>query len=180
MKTRASDLNPDRAETFVEMTKRAQDHSQNNERPANREQPYWWNIEIEEKRKECTETRRTLTRLRKATQINDLNEMQEKHKDQKKELKVLINKSKKTLWRQLCDELDKDIWGQGYKLADSTLYHPSGKEKENNRGAFPDSAGRMGKGTNNSRCKAFFEGGNKTGVGSIKKWKSPRSGWNTY
>ena len=41
----------------------------------------------------------------------------EEYSARKKELRKLIRQSKKECWNNLCEELNKDIWGQGYKIA---------------------------------------------------------------
>lgn len=81
--------------------------------------PYWWNGEISDKRNECNKLRRKLTRISKCISATDLDktEAREKYKRGKKELIKLINTSKRELWRKLCEELDNDIWGQGYMIA---------------------------------------------------------------
>lgn len=45
----------------------------------------------------------------------------EKMKDKRKELKTLIRRAKERCWRELCAELDQDIWGRGYKIASKKL-----------------------------------------------------------
>ncbi|KAK9687253.1 hypothetical protein QE152_g36567 [Popillia japonica] len=81
--------------------------------------PYWWNATINEKRTACIQTRRKLTRIAKTPNVG--NEEKQRLKDlyriQKKELRKLINESKRKHWKSLCKELEDDIWGAGYKIA---------------------------------------------------------------
>lgn len=64
-------------------------------------------------------------------------EARDRYITSKKDLRKLINASKREHWRKLCNELDKDIWGgQGYKMAmkglkSMTPYDiPTDKKKE--------------------------------------------------
>ncbi|KAG5899692.1 hypothetical protein JTB14_030089 [Gonioctena quinquepunctata] len=80
--------------------------------------PFWWNEEIQEKRKICLRLRRGITRTRKRMQANE--EVINQHADlkrSKKELQHLINASKRKHWDDLSRELGEDIWGIGYKIA---------------------------------------------------------------
>ncbi|XP_074035251.1 uncharacterized protein [Leptinotarsa decemlineata] len=80
--------------------------------------PYWWNEDIEQTRNTCNKIRRTLTRLRRLTNNEPrAREAMEAYTKARRELKMKITKSKKTRWKQMCDELDNDIWGDGYKVA---------------------------------------------------------------
>lgn len=78
---------------------------------------YWWNDAINECRKKCHVHRRILTRSRKKM---DPLERQERLKEDlqaaKKELKNEILKSKKSAWKQLCEQLEEDIWGKAYQI----------------------------------------------------------------
>ncbi|KAK9681358.1 hypothetical protein QE152_g38368 [Popillia japonica] len=80
--------------------------------------PYWWNKDISDKQEECTHSRR-LTCMTKNQNIS----MEEKqrtmnlYKEQKKELRKLIRISKLKHWKELCREMDEDIWGSGYRIA---------------------------------------------------------------
>ncbi|KAK9686520.1 hypothetical protein QE152_g37119, partial [Popillia japonica] len=80
--------------------------------------PYWWNQEISEKRKQCMITRRRYTKLRRRGdgEAESLRTYEE-YKRCKKELRRLIGLSKKEHWNRLCEELNNNIWGDGYKIA---------------------------------------------------------------
>lgn len=88
-----------------------------NERPS---QPFWWNEEIKMKRDECQRLRRQATRAARRISRNE-NEDYTNYKRLKKELQALITKSKNKHWGDLCQELDSDIWGKGYKIATKKL-----------------------------------------------------------
>lgn len=79
---------------------------------------YWWNNEIAEKRKECHTQRRKMTRMNK--QRNTTEEEKKTTRDKyyavKRDLREKINIAKKNKWADICDELNKDIWGNGYRI----------------------------------------------------------------
>mgnify|MGYP000164383016 FL=1 len=81
--------------------------------------PYWWNQSINDARKDCTKKRRNYTRMAKITSKTEEEKQnaKEEYSARKKELRKLIRQSKKECWNNLCEELNKDIWGQGYKIA---------------------------------------------------------------
>ncbi|KAJ8939664.1 hypothetical protein NQ314_011053 [Rhamnusium bicolor] len=82
------------------------------------EVPYWWNTEIEVQRTKCLEKRRQLTRANRNNggRANSA-ELNEEYRRCKRELRNLIDRSKRKHWRELCDDLENDIWGNGYRIA---------------------------------------------------------------
>lgn len=81
--------------------------------------PFWWNTEIEIQRKICMKLRRSITRLngkRGTTYVDEIINLQEQYRQARKDLKKFIAKSKRELWKELCNELENDIWGTGYKV----------------------------------------------------------------
>jgi len=83
---------------------------------------YWWSKEIEVKRKESHKARRAFSRaMSKRIPENLMALAKDKMKDTRKELKTLIRKGKERCWKELCAELDEDIWGRGYKIASKKL-----------------------------------------------------------
>ena len=88
--------------------------------------PYWWNEEIETKRKECIKLRRKLTRWKGKIPHNIpvLEEWERSYKLCRKVLRRLIEKSKLNNWKALCNELNENLWGNGYKIAMKHLKSP--------------------------------------------------------
>lgn len=79
--------------------------------------PYWWNSDIENKRAECLAARRRITRAARRTQEErEIKELRAAYKVMKKELRRKIRDTKMQMWKELCDDLDRDIWGDGYKI----------------------------------------------------------------
>lgn len=109
--------------SILSSLKRAQDDSKvvNNNR--NRSTPYWWNAEIAIQRNICNMNRRMLTRARRLG--NQTDDMDTTYKGNRKLLRDLIRSSKRNLWKEVCMDLDNDIWGQGYKIAVKSLGVPS-------------------------------------------------------
>lgn len=95
--------------------KKAQDSSKVGIGNSQTSKPYWWNSDIEKQRSLCNKARRLLTRARRNGSQTDniINE----YKINRKTLRILISSSKRNLWKQVCNEVENDIWGQGYKIA---------------------------------------------------------------
>ncbi|KAK9670810.1 hypothetical protein QE152_g41187, partial [Popillia japonica] len=78
-----------------------------------RREPYWWNEEVGNKRKQCILLRRIVTRMAKKNFTEEVKmQAKEKYKEGRKELCKLIKKSRKEHWNKLCRELNNDIWGK--------------------------------------------------------------------
>nr|CAI5830343.1 unnamed protein product [Callosobruchus analis] len=79
--------------------------------------PYWWDTQIETARCACISTRRKLARCRKRAVAPEITQpLHDVYISRKKELKRLICIAKKKRWRELCDNLENDIWGEGYRI----------------------------------------------------------------
>nr|CAI5850898.1 unnamed protein product [Callosobruchus analis] len=80
--------------------------------------PYWWTTDIEGTRSECVSSRRALQRARRVGtgSETELKCLYDTYKAKKKRLHRLIVEAKKQRWKALCDELENDIWGEGYRI----------------------------------------------------------------
>lgn len=78
-----------------------------------KKQVYWWNDRIAELRRACHRMRRLATRARGRPEALT---RAAAYKSAKKALGAEIQKSKRNCWKALCDEVDRDPWGQGYKI----------------------------------------------------------------
>lgn len=78
-----------------------------------RTQAYWWSEEIAELRRRCLYLRRRAQRTRNR---QDGMELSAQHKHAKKLLVRAIRDSKQRCWRKLCDEVNENPWGEGYKI----------------------------------------------------------------
>ena len=74
---------------------------------------YWWNAEIARLRSVSLTTRRRATRARTRT---DAAELMAEHKQAKKILRLAVRRSKRACEIALCNEVDNDPWGLGYKI----------------------------------------------------------------
>lgn len=74
---------------------------------------YWWNAEIARLRSASLTTRRRATRARTRT---DADELMAEHKQAKKSLRLAVRRSKRACEIALCNEVDNDPWGLGYKI----------------------------------------------------------------
>jgi Reverse transcriptase (RNA-dependent DNA polymerase). len=87
--------------------------------------PYWWNVEIENARKESIAARREMTRQkRRMLRPGEAQVFIDEYKNKKRYLSKLIQQSKKTHWDKLCTDLEGDIWGKGYQIATKNLRNP--------------------------------------------------------
>lgn len=82
-----------------------------------RQMPYWWDSDIENKRRECNGLRRKWTRdNRRLGEKSMSSDESLAYKRAKKELKHLILNAKRKQWKKLQSDLESDIWGEGYKI----------------------------------------------------------------
>ncbi|KAK9693963.1 hypothetical protein QE152_g33863 [Popillia japonica] len=95
---------------FVENVWKREEDTLEADQPA-----YWWNTTVAELRRECVEARRRYSRSR-SRGSSQANLLWEEYKQSKKILRNSVKKAKRTCWKSLCDDVDADIWGDGYKL----------------------------------------------------------------
>ncbi|XP_052740749.1 putative 115 kDa protein in type-1 retrotransposable element R1DM [Bicyclus anynana] len=128
-------------EELVVLTTRACDKAMPKKGLPRKSPVYWWNREIGEKRKYCTSCRRKYTRERRKNKRGPINtdgaadqgiqKKREEYKSAKIALQIAIMKSKTEEWKKLCDEVDKDTWGLGYKIVTKKMRpRPPGLEME--------------------------------------------------
>lgn len=77
---------------------------------------YWWTQDIAELRKKCLALRRKITRNNRR-QSADITMDVVDYAEKRKELRLVINESKRNCWKKICDEIDYNLWGEGYKIA---------------------------------------------------------------
>lgn len=149
----------------------------------NMQVPFWWNPEIEHCRNDCKIARRTLTRQRKrGDQLNErtIAQLMEEYKNKKKELKKCIIVSKNQHWKNLCRELDNNLWGNGFKIAMKHLKKPFlpytlPKEKilEIVDTLFPDNDDSWNRGSLIRGVEPFTYGELETAIKNMKNGKAP-------
>nr|CAI5853258.1 unnamed protein product [Callosobruchus analis] len=85
--------------------------------------PYWWNTDIESARRACISSRRELARHRRkpTALVAEAQSLQNAYVVARKNLQRLIHAAKKKCWKELCDNLEDDIWGEGYRLVTKQL-----------------------------------------------------------
>lgn len=110
-------------ESFVDSTMRAIERACDSSMPRRkpfrgRRQAYWWTDEIAQLRRTALMLRRRAQRSRShlgaaawATE----------HRDAKKALTRAIRLSKARCWEELCQDVDSDPWGKGYRLVTRKL-----------------------------------------------------------
>ena len=85
---------------------------------AHRSRPvYWWNEGIAVLRKDCIKKRRIYTRSKQRTTLEVNLRLWDDYCVAKKKLRNSIKTAKRACWKTLCNDIDRDIWGDGYKIA---------------------------------------------------------------
>lgn len=113
----------DAATTAEERTKAVMDHvsracdaSMPRGRPNTRHPPvYWWNSNISQLRRKCLKARRLHQRARKQSRETTA-ALRFQYELKRRELRRAISASKKSCWKELCNEVDQDPWGRPYKV----------------------------------------------------------------
>ncbi|XP_074031108.1 uncharacterized protein [Leptinotarsa decemlineata] len=104
---------------LIASTKCAQKMSQRfGEDGTSRQQPAWWSEAIQDLRTACNRCRRELTRARRARlEPVDIAAKEAVYKEARRSLRKQISKAQKEGWKELCDRLEDDPWGQlkGYQ-----------------------------------------------------------------
>lgn len=86
---------------------------------ANRRKPvYWWNSEISDLRKKCFTIKRRIVRGngRRIRDLEDIERLKGEYHANKVELRKAIVKSQTLSWTKVCEDLNGNIWGTGYKI----------------------------------------------------------------
>lgn len=79
----------------------------------NRRKPvFWWNDEISELRKKCFSARRQYQR---ASRLENP-ALRQRYCNARSELKRAIKLSKRKCFQELCEEVERDVWGRPYRL----------------------------------------------------------------
>ncbi|CAB0041916.1 unnamed protein product [Trichogramma brassicae] len=116
----------DMASSLMSVITGACDASMSKANPRRRREPvYWWTAEIADLRRSCLRARRLLQRSRGR---HDEETHSANYASARRLLRVAIKTSKRRCWRQLCDEVDNDVWGKPYKVAMSRLGCPQAKQ----------------------------------------------------
>ncbi|XP_076301944.1 uncharacterized protein LOC143220095 [Lasioglossum baleicum] len=90
--------------------------------PSRRKEVWWWNADIAALRKLAVSSRRALQRARsKDKPEEEIKTYYDKHKENKKALKIAIMNAKKKSWTNLIDGIEEDIWGKPYKWVMRTV-----------------------------------------------------------
>ncbi|KAK9686499.1 Endonuclease-reverse transcriptase [Popillia japonica] len=91
-----------------------------------RNAPYWWNGDVECRRRECHRLRREMTRKHRM-QVSAIMQAnaEQAYKNAKSDYKHTIINAKRSQWTTLLRELDEDIWGDGFKIVMRHLGRPT-------------------------------------------------------
>ncbi|CAB0039754.1 unnamed protein product [Trichogramma brassicae] len=127
---RSGDVAPgtteDTASSLMSVITGACDASMSKANPRHRREPvYWWTAKIADLRRSCLRARRLFQRSRgrHEEETHSAN-----YASARRLLLVAIKTSKRRCWRQLCDEVNNDVWGKPYKIAMSRLGCPQANQ----------------------------------------------------
>lgn len=84
--------------------------------------PYWRTDEIQSWIAECKKKRKKFQRSRSC---DEREQRKEEYKDAKKAVKKTIREAKKQKWRDLCNRLEEEVFGDGYKIVKAQLKMPN-------------------------------------------------------
>uniref|UniRef100_A0ABD2WYD8 Reverse transcriptase domain-containing protein n=1 Tax=Trichogramma kaykai TaxID=54128 RepID=A0ABD2WYD8_9HYME len=116
----------DMASSLMDVINGACDASMTKANPRRRREPvYWWTEEIADLRRSCLRARRLFQRSRGR---QDEETHSANYASARRLLRAAIRASKRRCWRQLCDEVDSDIWGKPYRIAMSRLRCPQTRQ----------------------------------------------------
>ncbi|CAB0033686.1 unnamed protein product, partial [Trichogramma brassicae] len=116
----------DMASSLMSVITGACDASMSEANPRRRREPvYWWTPEIDDLRRFCLRARRLFQRSRGR---HDEETHSANYASARRLLRVAIKTSKRRCWRQLCDEVNNDVWGKPYRIAMSRLGCPQAKQ----------------------------------------------------
>lgn len=103
-----------------------------NIRIQNRKPIYWWTEKIAEKRKECHKQKRKMVRINKKRDVTEEEKknIRRRYYELKEELRREINREKQRKWSELCNDLNRDVWGMGYKIVCKKFKFFSNKKLE--------------------------------------------------
>lgn len=84
----------------------------------NRKETYWWNSNIVEIRKNCHIIRRKIVRnnAKRPRNVIQIEQLRNAYLNAKKELRKAILLSQTSAWKKICEDLNDNIWGTGYKI----------------------------------------------------------------
>ena len=139
------DGEPYTANEFKEIINKACNEIFEVKRKGNGRRPvYWWTKNISDKRKECIKLRRKMTRENRQNRMTEEQRQEIKHDytSHRRELTKAIKMEKRNSWKCLIEDLENDIWGQGYKIVAKKLYAPTqtlttAEKKEHVNELFP-------------------------------------------
>jgi len=86
-------------------------------KPHHKNSMYWWNDDIAQARRNCNKERRKWQKgKRKKRSIEEIIILEDRYRETKKDLTLMIKKAKTKAWEDLIKDLNQDPWGLPYRL----------------------------------------------------------------
>lgn len=109
---------PDPKQCTLSIQKAAEKVFGNKEGKSHRKPVYWWNEEISNLRILSHQKKRKMVRTNKTRHVSleEKNILRREYYKSKDKLRIAINLSKRKAWENLCTDLNRNIWGNAYKI----------------------------------------------------------------
>lgn len=78
---------------------------------------FWWNDSLTRLRKLCVAAKRRLQRARRRTPPDNIEQLQAQYKENRKDFRKAIKAAKEAAWKELCAELEDNVFGDAYLIA---------------------------------------------------------------
>lgn len=111
-------------ESVIEHLRKSQtDATQRVKMDSQGQEVFWWTGDIQTLRTQCLSARRRYSRGRCRGQksVDEIETFKASYKENRRNLKKAIFKRKAECWTKLCNDLNGDIWGEGYKIVMRSL-----------------------------------------------------------
>jgi hypothetical protein len=87
--------------------------------PSGRRPVWCWSGDVAEARRVCLKNKRVMTRRNKVRHATteEKQEAYKRYMKSSKDLRIKIKEEKDRRWREFCEDLNRDIWGDAFKIA---------------------------------------------------------------
>lgn len=108
------------AENFVNLVSQTCDQAllKRTEGMNNRKPVYWWTEDIASLRRRCLSFRRDMVRANRTEELprEERTRLREAYANQRKLLRNAIKQAKIKAWKDVIEEVENDLWGNGYRI----------------------------------------------------------------
>lgn len=111
-------LTPETPSDAIKMIQNICDEVLPRRRPPKNKSVYWWTEDIKNIRKQCFAIKRKIVKRNAARNRNaqEIETLKKEYNTRKKHLRNAILNSQSSSWKKLCEDLNENVWGTGYKI----------------------------------------------------------------